>query len=131
MEKLTAKKLKVGLLIWWVGERSLNKWNCPGIVTKLNGNKNVFRVRTFDDFKETADLLIVQPLEGKKSSLEEMRLANPSEVVRYLTWRMSEAAKDIADLEKMLIKHKKETDKYKAKAEELITSLRPTTATAE
>lgn len=83
MNPVKKEDLKVGLLVWWTAERYMRGWDCPCVVTYVNHEKNHYKIFSFDDCKESGDLLIERPEGGDKSSLTEMRICDTEEVGKY------------------------------------------------
>ena len=81
--------VKPGLLVWWSAERYMSSWSCPAVVTAVEGG--CFRVRSLDNFKETAPLRMDDVSGGDKSVLtSEMRPCTLDEVKDYFKERRRE-----------------------------------------
>lgn len=87
---LNESDLKVGTLIWWVAERYISAWDCPGVITEVNLETRKFSVQTFDTFGTSgalsipADFALLGTDRRIESCVTEMRIATPKEVRRYL-----------------------------------------------
>lgn len=112
-------ELKVGLLIWWTSDRTHSSWSCPGVITKLDKEKNKYRVKTFDTFEETDDLLIERPAGGDPSSLHEMSLTTPKKVFEYLIEQERSFAERTTKLQAELDKAKQKSEDYSKYAQAL------------
>jgi len=78
---IEAHELRKGLLVWWTAERYMSSWSCPCVVTEVA--EGHFRVRSFDDGKETGPLRMHDVPGGDPSSRHEMRVCSKTEVRRY------------------------------------------------
>jgi len=85
---MKSEELKEGLIIWWTTDRPFKPWSCPGMITYLNHQENIFNVYVFDELEEIKDLKIVNPPCGccpDPPALSEMRLSSKEELIQYLT----------------------------------------------
>ncbi len=92
--KLPLENIVVGQLVRWKADRCFKTWDCPGIITKVDLEKETFDVKTFDTFKETKDISFY--VLDEKS---EFSLCNKPIVINYLVIQNAEFLKKKADLE--------------------------------
>lgn len=92
--KLPLDKIIVGQFVRWKANRHFKSWDCPGVITKVDLEKETFDVRTFDTFEETIDISFY--ITEDKS---EFSLCDKAVVINYLLVQNSELLKKKADLE--------------------------------
>ena len=118
------KHLKKGMLVWWTASRYSSDWSCPCLVTEVNRSKNIFRVTSFDDMKETEDLFIIRKPGDDQSSLTEMRQINVEEAEDYFESRKGELQEAVHRAEVELSRKTEALQKYNQKVIDTLSKLR-------
>ncbi len=116
---LDKKDLQVGALVWWTADRIFKSWSCPAIVTQVK--KKSFKVRSLDDFKESAPLRMDDDMD--QTSRREMRLASLEEVCCYLRDQMRVLDEACAKREQADDQAKRRYDEYLAKVGQFLPEL--------
>ena len=88
--------LRKGLVVWWTADRGLRSWSCPCVV--INVTKGYFKVKTFDDFKESESLRVNDMPVGDKSCRHEMVICSKERVAKYLQDYRRKLSNGIAEL---------------------------------
>jgi hypothetical protein len=93
---LRAEHVEVGRLLWYAGLTSISGWDCPAIITRVNGQRQ-FRVRSLDDMKEQDQWYSAGCNKHSPTSRQTMRIPKPEEVRIYLEKRHALLVENIAD----------------------------------
>jgi hypothetical protein len=110
------EQLKVGLLVWWKFRGCNSAWDCPAVVTKVDTRKNHFRIKSFDNMKETGDLFINRPPGPGWDRLALMKITTEKEVLAYLSEKENSFKYRIVKIQKDLDKLRDEADQYSKNA---------------
>lgn len=120
---LAKEELKVGLLLWWSASRYMRSWSCPCVVTFVDFQKNSYKVISFDDFKQTENLLIDRPEGRDKSSLTEMRICTKIDIQKYLNEKRNELLSTKKELEEEILVINENLKLYDGNFEDIIKNI--------
>jgi hypothetical protein len=81
---LLPEHIEIGRLIWYNGFTTTFEWDCPAIITRVNKNNKLFRVRSLDDMKEQDQWYKFSIEDDNSSSRESMRLTEIEDVRAYI-----------------------------------------------
>ncbi|MBP9771810.1 MAG: hypothetical protein KBD16_02710 [Candidatus Pacebacteria bacterium] len=86
-EPLKPDDIAVGKYIWYSGSTALDAWDCPAVITHVDFEQRIFKIRSLDDMKEQALSYTFELEEHSPPSRVSMRAISTAEAREYVRAR--------------------------------------------
>lgn len=96
-DPLLPEHVKVDRLLWYSGMTSTFSWDCPAVITQVDPERKLFRVRSLDDMIEQRQEYPFENSSEYADSRGSMRLATSEEVRAYVACQRKHLEARIAD----------------------------------